>query len=122
MNTRYVLNIIDALKEYPWITLNDKVLSAYQEWILENPFDRGQGWGGEPYCQKEMPVSDDLVEIAAEESDMAIIIIGRTAGEGRDLVKEAGGYYLTDTENAVLDKVCRAFDKVAVLFKHRQYD
>ncbi len=115
VNTRYVLNIIDALKEYPWITLNDKVLSAYQEWILENPFDRGQGWGGEPYCQKEMPVSDDLVEIAAEESDMAIIIIGRTAGEGRDLVKEAGGYYLTDTENAVLDKVCRAFDKVAVL-------
>ena len=115
VNTRYVMNIIDALKEYPDITLNDRVLAAYEEWIRENPFDIGQGWGGEPYCQKEMPLDAGFVKTAAGESDMAVIIIGRTAGEGRDLTKEAGSYYLTDTEKSMLDQVCQTFDKVAVL-------
>lgn len=76
VNTRYVMNIIDALKECPGITLNEKVLAAYEEWISENPFDIGQGWGGEPYCQQEMPLDDGLVETAAKESDVAVMAGG----------------------------------------------
>lgn len=45
----------------------------------------------------------------------AIVVIGRTAGEDRDAKAEKGSYFLTDTEEDMLAKVCAAFEKVAVL-------
>ena len=44
VNTRYVVGILDALKECKEIQLDEKLLGIYANWIKENPYDEGQGW------------------------------------------------------------------------------
>ena len=45
VNTKYVVGILDALKEEKDITLDENLLGTYEKWIEENPYDEGQGWG-----------------------------------------------------------------------------
>lgn len=114
INTRYVVGILDALKEEKLI-VNRELEQVYREWIKEHPYDFGSGWAMEPWSQQEMPLERGIVERAADVSDAAIVIIGRTAGEDRDINREAGGYLLTGTEEEMLEKVCAAFGRVIVL-------
>lgn len=114
INTRYVVGIQDALKEEK-LLLNRELEQVYRDWIAEHPYDFGSGWAMEPWCQQEMPLAREIVERAAAESDAAIVIIGRTAGEDRDIKREAGGYLLTAMEEEMLEKVCAAFERVIVL-------
>ena len=62
-----------------------------------------------------MPLDDELVLKAARQSDAAIIVIGRAAGEDREHTLEEGGYLLTPAERDMLDKVTKRFDKVILL-------
>ena len=94
VNTRYVVGILDALKKESDISLDEKVLQVYEDWIKEHPYDAGAGWGLVPWSQEEMPVDDALT--VAEDDDIALVIIGRTAGEDQDNANEAGSYLLTD--------------------------
>ena len=57
VNTRYVVGILDALKECEGVYLDEKLMGIYEDWIMENPYDEGQGWGHVPWCQKEMDVT-----------------------------------------------------------------
>lgn len=114
VNVSKVTGIIDGLTECG-AKLNEELLSVYKKWIEENPFDVGEGWGGEPWCQQEMPLDDSLVRKCAETSDTALVIIGRTAGEEQDNKLTAGSYLLTDLEKDMLAKVRKYFKKVAVL-------
>ena len=115
VNTNYVVGILDALKTWKDISLNEELEGIYQKWIEENPFDKGAGWGQEPWSQKEMPLTEEIVKQASQQSDMAIVVIGRTAGEDQDTKAEEGSYFLTKLEEEMLEKVCNCFDKVAVL-------
>lgn len=115
VNTKYVVGILDALKEENDITLNGALEQVYREWIVTHPFDEGAGWAQEPWCQEEMPLTDELVKNAAEESNVALVVIGRTAGEDKDAGNEKGSYLLTDAEEDMLSKVCRAFERVVVV-------
>lgn len=115
VHTRYVTGILDALQACEELTINEKVIAEYRDWLKDHPFDQGVGWAAEPWCQEEMPVSDSLVKTAAEESETAIVVIGRSAGEDRDNQAEKGSYYLTDAEYELLQKVSSAFEKVIVL-------
>ena len=54
VNTKYVVGILDALKEEKDITLDENLLGTYEKWIEKNPYDEGQGWGKVPWSQKEM--------------------------------------------------------------------
>ncbi len=67
----------------------------------------------------EHPLGDGLLNKAAEQSKVAIIAIGRNAGEGTDR-KIEGNYYLTDGEKSFIKKVAGAFHarnkKVIVVF------
>ena len=45
VNTRYVVGILDALKECEGVYLDEKLMGIYEDWIMENPYDEGQGWG-----------------------------------------------------------------------------
>ena len=114
VNTRYVVGILDALKEEN-ITLNETLIEEYQYWLNDHPFDPGAGWAREPWGQEEMELSDEQVQRAAQNSDAAIIIIGRTAGEDRDTTAEEGSFMLSQTEEAMIAKVSKAFDKTIVL-------
>ena len=115
VNVDYVVGIYEALAGSKELTVNETVRAAYEEFVKENPYDRGMGWAGEPWFQKEMPLSDELVEKAAGESDAAVFIIGRTAGEDQDNKNEPGSFLLTDEEKDALGKVCKAFKRTIVL-------
>ena len=113
VNTRYVVGILDALKKESDISLDEKVLQVYEDWIKEHPYDAGAGWGLVPWSQEEMPVDDALT--VAEDDDIALVIIGRTAGEDQDNANEAGSYLLTDVEREMIAKVSRKFKRTAVI-------
>lgn len=115
VNTRYVVGILDALKEESGIILDEQLEQVYLEWLKENPFDEGTGWAQEPWSQEEMPLADEVVVKAAEHSDVAVVVIGRTAGEDRDAANAKGSYLLSDGEEVMLDKVCRTFSQVVVV-------
>lgn len=114
VNASYVTGIREALEESSFV-LNEKLTAVYREWLKENPFDAGAGWAGEPWFQKEMPLTQELVGQAVEESDTAVIIIARTAGEDQDNKAEAGSYLLTADEEDMLRLVCGAFRRTVVL-------
>ncbi len=114
VNTSYVTGIREALKESSFV-LNEKLQAVYEAWLKENPYDAGAGWAGEPWFQKEMPLTKELVDEAKKESDTAVIVIGRTAGEDQDNKAEAGSYLLTEAEEEMLSLVCASFTRTVVL-------
>lgn len=114
VNTRYVTGIMDALKENKEILLDEKLIKIYTDWILENPYDEGQGWGRVPWSQKEMKVTEEMLD-CARDNDVSMIIIGRTAGEDQDNSAKAGSYYLTETEEDMIRRVCEVSKRTVVV-------
>ena len=114
VNAPYEVSIPDALKEEN-IELNASLMKIYEEWIEDHPFDKGKGWANEPWCQEEMELTDEVVSAAASCSDLALVVIGRTAGEDKDNYAGEGSYFLTATEEKMLALVCAAFSRVAVI-------
>ena len=114
VNVSKVTSVIDGLLQ-EGARLNERVLDTYRKWTAQNPFDLGEGWGGEPWSQKEMPLEEELVRSAAETSAAALVIIGRTAGEEMDNSCQEGSYLLTAGEKDMLRTVRKYFDRVAVL-------
>ena len=115
VNVSYTVGIREALENSDAIELNTELASIYAEWVKEHPFDMGCGWATEPWFQAEMPLSAELIEKVREQSEVAIVVIGRTAGEDQDNKEEKGSYLLTDEERDMLSKVCNAFEKTVVL-------
>lgn len=115
VNVSKVVSIPEGLRESGVVTLNEELAGIYAEWEKEHPYDEGLGWGSEPWSQEEMELSDSVVFRAAENSDAAVVIIGRTAGEDRDASDTPGSYRLTETEEAMLLKVRNHFDTMIVL-------
>lgn len=114
VNVTKVVNILDGLVDNG-VKVNEKLLGTYRKWDKENPFDLGEGWGGEPWSQKEMPLDEGLVKETAKSCETAIVIIGRTAGEEQDNRLEAGSYLLSDDEIEMLTVVREHFKKVVLL-------
>lgn len=114
VNTSSVTGILQALEKSGFV-LNEELRAVYEEWLKENPFDAGAGWAGEPWFQKEMPLDQELVTAAREQSDVAVIILARTAGEDQDNRAEEGSYLLTVQEEEMLRLVCGCFERTVVL-------
>ena len=114
VNAPYVVSILDALRQED-IELNKDLIKTYESWSEKNPYDRGQGWAADPWCQVEMELSDEVVKKAAGESDVAVIIIGRTAGEDKDNSATEGSYLLTGLERDMIKKVSKSFKKSVVV-------
>ncbi len=114
VNTRYVVGILDALKDCKEIRLDEKLMGIYEDWIRENPFDEGQGWGRVPWCQKEMEVTDEMLG-CARDNDVSLVIIGRTAGEDQDNNAGPGSYCLTETEEDMIRRVCQVSKRTIVV-------
>ena len=114
VNVSKVTNIVDGLQE-SGIKLNQELLDVYHKWDNENPFDLGDGWGKEPWSQKEMPLEDSLAACAAKRCQTAIAVIGRTAGEEQDNSLTEGSFLLSSDEKQMLTTVRRHFSKMIVL-------
>ncbi|MCR5156072.1 MAG: glycoside hydrolase family 3 C-terminal domain-containing protein, partial [Butyrivibrio sp.] len=111
----YEISFFEGLKN-AGISYNETLKAAYDAWCGndENEADHGY-WGHWPYFYEEMPLTDDLVAKAQKDSDVAIVIIGRAAGEDRENKLEEGSYYLTATEKDMLSRVTKAFDKTVLI-------
>ena len=115
VNVDYVVNILDGLRNSESVQVDETLADMYSQWVSQNPFEKGAGWGQEPWSQVEMEISEEVVLQCADRNDVAIIIIGRTAGEDQDARKEPGSYLLTKTEEDLIGKVTRHFSRCAVV-------
>lgn len=116
VNTEYILNILDSLEENPSINVNKELAKIYRKWVKKNPVETGKGeWASRPLFQEEMPVSRKLAERIAKKSPIAVVIMGRTAGEEQDSKNQEGGYLLTASEKSMLKTIRKHFEKVVVL-------
>ncbi len=107
--------IWDSFNDCDTLVLDSNLIEIYKEWVENNPYDNGHGWATEPWCQKEMPISAELAAEFAENNDVAVVIIGRTAGEDKDNSNTQGSYKLTEAEEILLRNVCSAFQKTVVV-------
>lgn len=111
----YYVSLMEGL-ENAGVQVNQKLAAIYRDWCArkENQADHGW-WGHWPYFHEEMPLEEDVVREAAADSNVAIIVIGRAAGEDRENILEAGSYYLTEKEHKMLQLVGQHFSKVVLL-------
>ena len=114
VNTRYTVSILDALKKEDTILVDARLEEIYKEWIADHPYDRGNGWGKVPWFQKEMPVTEEMMEIARS-CDFSLVIIGRTAGEDEDNTDQPGSWLLTEEEESLIRQVTENSRCTAVL-------
>lgn len=114
VNVSRVIGVTDGLIERG-AKINSELLDIYKKWDSENPFDIGDGWGGEPWSQVEMPLDDADAEKASKSCETALVVIGRTAGEEMDSSYTKGAYLLSGGEEKMLETVRRYFKKVVVL-------
>ena len=114
VNVPKVWSIVEGLQAEN-ILLNEELLKVYAEFEETHPFDPGVGFGNEPWSQVEMEVSEELVRKASGDSDIALVIIGRTAGEEQDYINDRGAFKLSELESDLLRKVRNAFDKVILV-------
>ncbi len=114
VNAKYVVSILDAIREDKEVSLNQDLMETYEKWLTDHPYDVGKGWGQAPWSQEEMPLSEEVVEKAST-SDIAIIVVGRTAGEDQDNANVPGQYLLTDTERDMIEKVVSHFERSVVV-------
>ncbi|NLG04833.1 MAG: beta-glucosidase [Clostridia bacterium] len=115
VNAPYVVSILDGLRNNQDISLNEDLINIYKDWCKDHPFDPGVGWAMEPFSQEEMPLDDETVKCAAKQSDLALIIIGRSAGEDKDSANEEGSYKLSKKECDMMEIVTRYFKRTAVI-------
>ena len=115
VHTEYTVNLIEGMQNNRHIHLNSELVDIHKAWIKEHPFDEGHGWATEPWFQKEFVPEESVVKAAREKSDVAVVVIGRTAGEDRDNAPEKGSWYLTDEEESLLCVVSKYFENTVVL-------
>ena len=115
VNCKNIPCIIESLLENGVFSIDTELADVYKSWVSDHPFDAGEGWAKEPWCQKEMPVTNEFVKEVSGRNDSAVIIIGRTAGEDKDNAFEKGSYFLTDEEENLIKTVAENFKKTAVV-------
>ncbi|SDW27626.1 beta-glucosidase [Lachnospiraceae bacterium KHCPX20] len=114
VNVDKVWGVMDALEQED-IILNDRLKETYLAFEQKVPFNKGMGFGNEPWSQPEMPIEEADVKAAADESEVAIVILGRTAGEEQDFTDTPGAYRLSELEVELLRKVRCHFSKMILL-------
>ncbi|OFK56522.1 hypothetical protein HMPREF2811_01855 [Globicatella sp. HMSC072A10] len=113
VNPPYLVNVIQGLEEKD-LVLNQVLIEKYQTFSANNIVEDGI-WGQWPRFLEEMTLSNEEVKSASEDSEIALIVIGRAAGEDRENVLEEGSYYLTQKEKKMIDQVTHYFEKVVLV-------
>ncbi len=114
VNPHYTVSFLEGLESDGSIRLNAQTAAFYKKWCKKNPPDNGF-WGHWPMCYDEAPVTDALVTQAAANSDKAVIILGRAAGEDRENTLTPGSFYLTEAETSLLEAVSTRFPRFGVV-------
>lgn len=114
VNPDYLVSPMDALEIRGDIAYDKALADRYRLWCQAN-VPPVMDWAQWPTCHPEMPLSEEVIQAAAQRNDAAVVILGRAMGEAMDNRPEPGGYYLTEEEKALLAQVTAAFRKVCVV-------
>lgn len=114
VNAPYSWNLLDALRDGGQVTVDAELAETYTRWCAANRPDEGT-WGNWPRYFEEMPLERETVRAAAARAGVAVVVIGRAAGEARENTLDKGSYYLTDDERALLDAVTAEFTSTVVV-------
>ena len=109
----YQVSILEGLLNQK-ANINQELMNEYFSWTQKNIPDEGT-WGNWPLCFDEMDVPLKLIKKAASDTDIAVMIIGRSAGEDRDIKLEKGSWYLNDKEKNLIKKLRKYFKKLCIV-------
>ena len=112
VNKKYTVSLEEGLKNAGY-HLDADVQSTYTGYLADQNEKRPKQNLFQAFMHPLPPVpeylaQDDLLDKSAAGDDVAVISIGRNAGEGRDR-KVDGDFNLTDTEKALISHVASAF-------------
>lgn len=111
----YQIGLMEGLNR-AGVKVNTALASEYDRWChLEENIPWEGTWGNWPMSYPEMPLTKEMVAKVAVSADMAMVVIGRAAGEDRENLLVKGSFYLTDQEQEMLNMVTAAFSKVCVI-------
>lgn len=111
VNKAYTIDLMTGLSN-AGVKVNDALAKiylnykAYQQSVDDATPKSGWFWGKAMF--PEIDLSRRVIDAQAQSSDIAVITIGRQAGEGSDR-HEANDFCLTDVEQRLIDNVCSAF-------------
>ena len=114
VNYPYSVSLLEGLQNCEYLQVNEELAQVYESWVEQHPADHGV-WGMWPRFHPEMPVSEELVMQARQNSDQAVIVLGRSSGEDRESLLEEGSFYLTEEENHLLDTVTAQFSEAVLV-------
>ena len=109
----YRVSILEGLQN-GGAALDKRVAETYKHWTEKHIPNDGY-WGHWPMSYDEMPVNDEFVSTSAKENDIAVVVIGRSAGEDRENKIEKGSWYLTSEEEKLLGLTRKYFKQVCVI-------
>lgn len=109
----YKISLLQGLLDNR-ISVNEQLVTDYRKWVKKHePYDGF--WGHWPRCYDEMPLSYKKIKSYSQNSETAVIVVGRSAGEDRENVLKRGGWFLTKTEENLIKNVTNCFKKVCVV-------
>ena len=114
VNMPYAVNLLEGLRNCEVLELNEELTGRYECFDRENPIDHGS-WGTWPRHYAEMPLTEKDVAQARQNSDQAVILLGRSSGEDRENALAPGSYYLTEDEKNMLRLVTAQFPDTVLL-------
>ncbi|MBE6740666.1 MAG: beta-glucosidase [Ruminococcaceae bacterium] len=109
------VSLLDAARNQDYFSINEELAALYEEFCEKNPIPTELEWGKWIYSHEDIRLSSEIIEKAKMNSDTAVFIIGRGAGEDKDCALEKGSYYLTDEELENLKMITGVFDDVIIL-------
>lgn len=114
VNKEHVIDLVTGLKDagYDVNKPVEKVYNTYKE-LQKNIGDAGTwtGWNWTSAIYPELDLHRDVIDEQADSSDIAIVAIGRQAGEGHDRM-ENNDFKLTDVEQKLIGNICDAYHLV----------
>ena len=111
VNEAYTVSLAQGLERAGY-TANADLASLYSSYLKLVKAGRpapGRGFFSRYQPIAELDVPADLVSSMAALSDVAIVTIGRNAGEGRDRTNTEGDFKLTEAERRLVQQVSAAF-------------
>lgn len=70
----------------------------------------------------DVKLTDEWIEEASADTDTAIYVLARNAGEGSDRKAEKGDYYLYDVERENIEKIAENFENVIIVLNTQVVD
>ena len=111
VNTAYVVNMQEAMTAAGF-TLDSDLADYYLHcYAVQTATEKMDGSGIDKRHRQEPLVSRKAIERQAQANDVAVLVLGRTSGEGADRVVK-DDFELTPIERELLQDICMGYHKV----------